>query len=654
MKWSHVVFVVMGWMVWQQLALAQSPSATKPVIPPTLDATLQEALRTAPDQSRWPNSHYVKLLDLGELTVEPDGTTIGIYRETYKLFDRAARALAEVHLPFNSSFQELTLVSARTIEPDGKVLTVPLNSLRQEGVESDYPLYDDAVAIGFSMPGIQDNCVIDYTYKIVTHPTFFPGLVTAYWGFNDAFPVMLSRYTLHVPASMTNLRIRLHHMEGVKTSETISKDGHTKTLTWQMGPLDPIPIETAMPAIGDVRAWMEISSLPDWQAIGRWFYKLCTPQWQPDDAMRQKVAQLLTGLTSPEARASAIYRWVTDHVRYVGLEFGLSAYKPHAAATVFRNLYGDCKDKVILLITMLRLAGIEAQPALLYAGRLRPLTADLPSLTAFNHCIALASVNGKSVWMDPTAEDCPYGVVPDADQGVQALVVSENGGTLQTVPIGTPEQEGADFLITMVVGANGAATVTEKAILEGETARSVRGTWRDLTEDRRKTFVGQLIQQFGISGEINECTLSEKAPEQDAVGLDCHLQAASVGRDAGNLLLLPAFSVLLNQVDARPYSAPKRVWPIVIEHPSHVSDIVSVTLPKGCRVLHLPASVHIEGPLETYDRKVTLSDDGSRVTISDRFVQRNGEVAVADYGKEQQFWGQVIQALQDTLVVQKP
>src|SRR5579875_1303710 len=651
MKRSHVILGVLGLMAWLQVAFAQSPPTASA---PTLDATLREALRTAPDPSRWPNCHYVKLLDLGELTVKPDGTTIGIYRETYKLFDRAARSLAEVHLPFNSSFQELTLISARTIEPDGKVLTVQPDALRQEGVASDYPMYDDAMSIGFSMPGIQDNCVIDYTYKIVTHPTLLPGLVTAYWGFNDVFPVMLSRYTLHVPVSMTNLRVRLHHMDGVKTSETISKDGHIRTLTWQMGPLDPIPVEAAMPAVGDVRAWMEVSNLPDWQAIGRWFYGLCTPQWQPDDAIKQKVAQLVTGLTSPEARASAIYRWVTDHVRYVGLEFGLSAYKPHAATEVFRNLYGDCKDKVVLLITMLRLAGIEAQPALLYAGRLRPLTADLPSLTAFNHCIALASVDGKAVWMDPTAEDCPYGAIPDADQGVQALVVTKDGGTLQTVPMGTPEQEGADFLITIVLGANGAATVTEKATLEGDTARSVRGTWRDLTEDRRKTFVSQIARRFGISGEISECTLSEKAPAQDALGLDFRIPVAGVGRAAGHLLLLPAFSSLLSQEDNRPYSAPKRVWPVVIEHPSHLTDIVSIALPKAYRVLHLPASVHIEGPLETYDRKVTLSGDGSQVTISDRFIQRNGEVAVADYAKEQQFWAQVAQALQDTLVLQKP
>jgi len=90
----------------------------------------------------------------------------------------------------------------------------------------------------------------------------------------------------------------------------------------------------------------------------------------------------------------------------VGLEFGISAFKPHAAASVYEKLYGDCKDKATLLITMLGLAGIKAHPALLTAETLHPVRSQLPTLEAFNHCIAVAEIDGKEVWLDATAETC--------------------------------------------------------------------------------------------------------------------------------------------------------------------------------------------------------------------------------------------------------
>lgn len=649
-------FLFLSIVAWLSLFSSAGLAQMRPSFSPkqVLDTTLQSAIQNAPNRSRWPDSHYVKLLDLGDLTIKPDGTTVGIYRETYKLFDRAARSLAEVQLPYNSSYQELSLLSARTIEPDGKVLSVQPHSVRQEGVAGDYLLYDDAMALGFSMPGIQDNCIIDYTYKVVTRPAFLPGQVSAYWGFNDLFPVMLSRFTLHAPAVLNTLQVKLHNTQGLQTSQTLSPDGRTKTWIWEMKDMPPIPAESSMPPINEVRAWLEISTIPNWQTIGRWFYKLYSPQCQLTPDILKKVEDLISGQTTEQGKASAIYRWVTDHVRYVGLEFGLSAYKPHASSEVFRNLYGDCKDKVVLLITMLHAAGIQAQPALLQAGRQEPLTDDLPILTVFNHCIAVANVGAKTVWLDPTAEDCPFGELPTADQGAQALVVDKNGGEISTIPITTPEAEGADFISTVTLGADGSVYVDAKAILEGETARNVQGTWRDLTEEKRKTFIAQIAQRIGFNGDVKTFSLVQPTQNSATLHLNFQLQSASVARNAGNLLLLPVFSGLLNQLSSPPYSTDKRVWPIVIEHPSHLSDIVAIQLPPNLRVLHLPTNIHLEGPLETYEREVNLSANGLQVVITDRFIQKKGTVPQSNYPKEQHFWKELLTALQDTIVIQKP
>ena len=54
-------------------------------------------------------------------------------------------------------------------------------------------------AFGFSMPAIEDECVIDYTWEEITRPLLMPGQFWTYWGFSGLEPVGLCRYVSKPP-----------------------------------------------------------------------------------------------------------------------------------------------------------------------------------------------------------------------------------------------------------------------------------------------------------------------------------------------------------------------------------------------------------------------------------------------------------------------
>ena len=156
----------------------------------------------------------------------------------------------------------------------------------------------------------------------------------------------------------------------------ISTDGKFKTYLWERTNLKPIDVEPGMPRLSEIGSWMEISSLDSWQDVAKWFIGLQTPQAKASPKIKETVARLTAGKTTDEEKARAIYDWVANKTRYVGLEFGLSAFRPHSASDVHDKQYGDCKDKANLLITMLGLAGIQAKPVLLQ-HRLQSLPVEL-------------------------------------------------------------------------------------------------------------------------------------------------------------------------------------------------------------------------------------------------------------------------------------
>ena len=110
----------------------------------------------------------------------------------------------------------------------------------------------------------------------------------------------------------------------------------------------------------------------------------------------------LKTLPGEEERTMAALEVVQTQIRYLSVSLGESSHRPTDPNTVLSRRYGDCKDKSLLLATMLRELGIKAEPVLLEAGSRRAMSRMLPSPLLFNHAIVKAVVKGEPYYLDPT------------------------------------------------------------------------------------------------------------------------------------------------------------------------------------------------------------------------------------------------------------
>jgi len=124
---------------------------------------------------------------------------------------------------------------------------------------------------------------------------------------------------------------------------------------------------------------------------------------------------------------------IEKNVRYAGVEVGEGSIVPRVPQQVLTLKYGDCKDKATLLVAMLRAAGLNANVGLLRAGTGLDVHPDLPSLSEFNH--AIVRVDGdEPMWVDPTDEFSPAGVLSLQDQDRLVLIASPNTTALLRTP----------------------------------------------------------------------------------------------------------------------------------------------------------------------------------------------------------------------------
>ena len=617
-----------------------------------LDPELQSALRNAPAAAQWPNSNFARLLDLATVHIRPDGTVVAYYRETLKLFNERARSQAEVSLPYNASYQSIKVLKARTITRDGRVLEVSPSEIRVTSPFSEYPLYGDTMAVGFSMPGIEDDCVIDYTWQEITRPVIMPGHYWDTWAFTGQEPVVLSRYTLTAPATK-QIRFKVYNDAGVKTSTTTSADGKSRVYTWQLTNAKPIEVEPAMPPLREIRTWMEVTTIASWQDIAQWFWKLANPQIALTPAMRDAVAKTVAGKQTDAEKAAALYDWVANRVRYVGLEFGLSAFKPHPAPEVFNKLYGDCKDKAILLIAMLQAAGIKAQPVLLQAQYRAPISQQLPGLDAFDHCIAQADVDGKPVWLDATAETCGYGDIPAADRGCEGFVVSKTGGVFQTIPGFQPEENGFASKTWVDLHPDGSAHIRQETAMKGSTAEQWRAYVRSITPDQRKEVVQALAQSFSPGGIVNSYTLPDGTDKRDPYLIRLALTAPNRAKRTRSLLIVPVANLAAGPEKSNPFVKEHRIWPIVVEEANLQTSETIINLPTGYSIEDTPEDVHIACPLFEYTRTIVPADNGRSLVIRVTSVSRPGRMPAQEYPQVKSYYDAVLRASDDDIVLRK-
>ena len=94
--------------------------------------------------------------------------------------------------------------------------------------------------------------------------------------------------------------------------------------------------------------------------------------------------------------------FVQDEVRYMGVEMGIYSQRPNSPEKVIQQRYGDCKDKSLLLIYLLKGAKINAYMAYADTYNGKKMQDFLPSPFVFNHAVVVIEYGGQKKWIDAT------------------------------------------------------------------------------------------------------------------------------------------------------------------------------------------------------------------------------------------------------------
>jgi hypothetical protein len=249
-----------------------------------------------------------------------------------------------------------------------------------------------------------------------------------------------------------------------KRTEKDERGMHVIQLVWDKPAV--IPEEPMIPQLTEISPVIVGSTFKTWDEFRKWYAEAVRGFTEPDDEVRRVAAELTKGKKTREEKLRALFEFVADDIRYVNYVSG-EWWLPNRPQQLLARREGDCDDKAMLLITLLRSVGIEAQEVMVQTrmtGQPSVLLSKSAAVPMFDHGIAFlpgppGSPNGGQ-YLDATSPQSRLGPIPAMDARAVALRMDTGPAEVVQLPASSPDDHGVDVNWTVTLGVDGNGEVT--------------------------------------------------------------------------------------------------------------------------------------------------------------------------------------------------
>ena len=367
-------------------------------------------------------------------------------------------------------------IRARVITPDGAEHPLDPATVSESSATRDAPdMFDDGRVLRAPLPATRPGAVVEQQVTVRDTAPFFDGGVVRLHTLDPGMPVRHARVTLEAPAAMP-LRWAVRGLPGVSPKEEVSQG--RRRLTFEARDLQPADDpEPGLPSDVPRAAYVAFSTGSSWADLARRYSEIVDRSIRGADVDAFLRAAAGGPAASQLETINRILARMSDEVRYTGMELGEGGLIPRTPAETLKRRFGDCKDKAVLLTSLLRAADIPAYVALLNAGEDDPdVEESLPGFGLFNHAIVIVP-GAPALWIDPTDPYARAGELPTADQGRLALVASPTATGL----VRTPEATAADNRVVetreVFLADLGPSRIVETSEYQGAIEHDVRAAY---------------------------------------------------------------------------------------------------------------------------------------------------------------------------------
>ncbi len=536
--------------------------------------------------------------------------------------------------------------------------------------------------VKFTMPNVKEGSVIEYSY------TIYSNYITTLeqWRFQRSIPVKWSEYKVCIPEYLTYLKNAqgygsFYKFETSTKSQSISWTSTNRATASLYGSTSGSISKGSVQYKDDVMHWIakDLPALKDENFVGNYknyllsidfqlsHYKTFSkenhkilsdwsevidkflhtydnfgPNVKKRSFYKDVTAKIISEYQDPVQRTVAVYNYVSQYMKW-NKKYG---YIPSEnIKKSYQNRTGSCADINALLVSMLRAVEIDADPVIISTvenGLVHPI---YPMLSKYNYLIVKASFVDKTVLLDATEKNIPFGLLPYRCLNILGYAVSEtNPGWVSLNP-----SKGRENATMCVFDLDEAGTLKGNITYKkgGYSAMDIRKKLNQVGEEK---YVENL-KSTSVDWSIAEVNIDAPKEISQPIKEKLQLEIENAAEVMGNMIYINP--ILCGKIEENPFKQDKRELPIEFIVPFKNNYMFNLVLPDGYVVDELPESINVSTPDKSAILKYVVRVTGNRIQLSHVWQVKKSYYTADKFGELKEFYALLVSKQNEQIVLKK-
>jgi hypothetical protein len=571
--------------------------------------------------------------------------------ERIKILTEKGKEAATIHVPYDKSWTKVSDIQGRTVHADGTVYPLTTKPSDLTDVKSKYFQLNNMV---FTLPSVEVGSIIEYRLQIRYDDQW---ISSPDWIVQQPYFVHKAHYFFQPSRYRESIMWASHVKPGTK----VVGDAQGR-YTYDVEDVPAVPDEDWMPPLNSLKLRIQFyyaeyrTGEQYWQERGKDWAKDSEKFADADKAIKNSVAELVSASDAEEQKARKLYDAVmklenTDFTREKSSEERKKEKikEIKKAEDVWVQKSGSSDELALLYVAMVRAAGLQAVPMEVVNRDRAIFDPDYLSLRQLDDYIAVVTIGGKDVYLDPGQKMCPFGLLHWKHTYATGLRASGKGAVIASTPANTYAQNTMQRVADLTVGPDGSGSGTLRIVMTGQEALHWRQTAiRNDEEEVKKRFNESMreIVPDGVQADFDHFL----ALDDYNTNLVAVLKAnGQLGSATGKHFFLPG--MFFESRARHPFvSTDHREIPVDLHYPERVVDDVTYHLPDGFAVESAPQAASIPWASSAQLRVVSKTDK-DKVEIARSLAYNFTIIEAKEYGELHDFYQKVATADQQQLVL---
>ncbi len=628
----------------------------------------------------------VILSDYGEASIEERSGGLILQYTMYrrvKIFNESAFDLTEVEIQHHASGgQKVTNVKGETFYMEGN----KLKSVKLSKKDVLHEKLEDGVeVVKFTLPQVKEGAVFEYSYMLSSesYSHIRP------WYFQKYYPVAHSEYITRIPewfrflplfkggmpltsnesssykgniniisrSDRTKPGLRNSGGQSTVTTQSLSYQGQETTYIMEQVPgfvKEPF-MTTASDHIASLEFQLQTVQFPQrpvesvlssWENLAKQYLEWTSfGDRLKDGKIKRLVKDLPLAGKSTDEQVVLIYEFVRGSMTWDGDYSDVVSEPLH---TAWEQKIGSSGAINLILLTMLREAGVEAFPVITSTRNHGKVQRLYPLASQFNHVIVLAAMSEGEVLLDGTSDYTAFGMLPQNVLNGQGFLVDDKQP--DWVSLQARHKQDMTIMANLSLDAEGNLVGKFSHSCKGYHAADSRYRLNKLEKDE-KEFANTYMMNDWADAQIESVEVKHYEERNSPIVIACEFTSSDYVNAVGDFIYIqPMLSAAQSE---NPFKLKERSYPVDFAAPIHEQYIFNLALPEGYVVDELPEATRIALPNKGGTFSYQVQSMGNMLQLVSDLSITQQVFSPQEYGNIKAFFEYIVGKHAEQIVLKK-